>query len=113
MRAVPEPPGFSLQTSTAPDGRTIVAAQGELDIATVPEFTAYVRERLAAGPVLVDLRELVFLDSAGVRALNTLLHESAEHGWSFAVCTQMHDSVNQILEITGMLAVLPLEDCPP
>ena len=112
MRGVPDAPGFSMHTGTAADGRALISAQGELDLATAPEFTVGVRERLAEGPVLVDLREVVFLDSAGVRALNTLLRECDEHGWSLGLCSGLHDAVTQILEITGMMGVLPLEDCP-
>ena len=112
MSDVPDPPGFSMQVDAA-EGRAVVAVRGELDLATAPGFTAVVREQLAAGPVLVDLRGVEFLDSAGVRALNTLLRESDEHGWSLALCSELRDPVTQILEITGMLSVLPLEDCAP
>ena len=111
MPGVPEPPGFSVQATPAADGRTVVAARGELDLAVAAGFTSLVRDRLVEGPVLVDLREVVFLDSAGVRSLNTLLHESEEHGWSLGLCAGLHANVVQILEITGMMGVLPLEDC--
>ena len=111
MLVVPEPPGFSAQVTAASDGRTVIAARGELDLAAAAGFTALGREHLAKGPVLLDLREVVFLDSAGVRSLNTLLRESDEHGWSFALCSGLHRNVVQILELTGMMAVLPFEDC--
>jgi anti-anti-sigma factor len=55
-----------------------LAVRGELDLATAPEFEAAVGAHLQAGrPVLVDLAELVFLDSTGVRSLHHLAQSTA------------------------------------
>jgi hypothetical protein len=45
-----------------------------------------------------------------VRALNTALRESAEKGRELGVSQGMHPSVAQVLEMTGMLGLLPVED---
>jgi anti-sigma B factor antagonist len=94
----------------AGDGRTTVSVAGELDLATADEFSRAVRSGLATGAVGIDLREVTFMDSAGVRALNTALRESAEHGRELRVSAEMHPSVVQVLEMTGMLGLLPVED---
>ena len=107
----PQHPPFSVEASGSVDGPTTVRVRGEIDLATAEEFSGAVRSALEAGPARVDLREVEFLDSTGVRELNTLLRESSEHGWQLTVCSQMHDAVRQVLEITGMLTLLPLEDC--
>ena len=103
------PPIFSLDV-TAGDAWTKVSAVGELDLATADEFSSAVRSGLAAGAVHIDLREVTFLDSAGVRALNTALRESAESGRALRVSGEMQSNVRQVLELTGMLALLPVED---
>src|SRR5688500_12492781 len=67
----PDPPIFSLDVTPGDDGSTTVSVAGELDLATADEFARAVRSGLARGPVLIDLREVTFMDSSGVRALNT------------------------------------------
>ena len=104
-----QPPVFSLDVGSDGDGRTTVAAGGELDIASTDAFTAAVAEALAAGPVLLDLTGVTFMDSTGVRALNTALRVAAEHGNELRVADGMQPSVDQILEITGMMSLLSLE----
>jgi anti-anti-sigma factor len=86
--------------------------RGELDLATAPEFEAAVAAHLQAGrPVLLDLAELVFLDSTGVRSLHQLAQATAGEEPAFAIGAAMRPAVRQVLEITGVLALLPLE--PP
>jgi anti-anti-sigma factor len=105
----PEHPRFSIEVVDSGD-RTTVAVSGELDIAVSGRFCDAVRAALAAGPVLVDLREVTFMDSTGVRALNTLLRECSENGWGMHVSSDMTDAVRQVLEMTAMMPLLPLED---
>jgi anti-anti-sigma regulatory factor len=50
------------------------------------------------------------MDSAGVRALNTALRESADSGRALRVADGMQPTVLQVLEMTGMLGLLPVED---
>ena len=105
----PDPPIFSLDVTAGDDAWTTVSVAGELDLATADEFSRAVRSGLARGAVVIDLRELTFMDSSGVRALNTALRESAEHGRELRVCEGMQPSVVQVLELTGMLGLLPVE----
>jgi anti-sigma B factor antagonist len=105
-----ETPTFSLDARVSEDGVTTVSPAGELDLATADEFSRAVRSGLATGPVLIDLRKVTFMDSSGVRALNTALHESAEHDRELRVSERMHPSVLQVLEMTGMLRLLPMDD---
>ena len=113
MDAHPIPPPPELRvTATRVDGETNVAVAGEMDIATVSGFAAAVRTHLADGHVLLDLRELTFMDSTGVRALDTLLRDAELHGWTFAIRSDLHRNVRQVLVMTGMLDALPLQDPP-
>jgi anti-sigma B factor antagonist len=72
-----DPTGFSISTSER-GGRAVVLIRGELDLATAPELEKVVVERLDAGDeVVVDLRELDFMDSTGLRVL---VHAHARAG---------------------------------
>lgn len=64
------PPLFA--SDVQPDReRVIVSFSGELDIASVPQAWTTLEELLEAGfsKVTVDLRDLTFLDSTGLRLL--------------------------------------------
>ena len=103
------PPVFSLDVISGADGQSLIRAAGELDRATVDEFTTAVRAALTRGGVIVDLSALEFMDSSGVRALNTALREAAEQRRELRVREAMQPSVVQILELTDMLSLLPME----
>ncbi len=103
------PPTFSVDVTTD-DAWTTVAVAGELDLATADELCGAVRTGLAGGGVRLDLRGVTFMDSAGVRALNTALRESAASGRELRVSTGFQPAVLQLLEMTGMLGLLPMED---
>ena len=102
-------PLFSLAVTAGDDGRTTVSPAGELDLSAADAFAAAVHDALVAGAVFIDLSEVTFMDSAGVRALNTALREAAQHGHELRVGAQMHDPVVQVLELTGMLGLLPVD----
>ena len=107
----PGAPTFALDVE-ARDGWTRVTVSGELDLATVDPFSEAVRDALAAGAVVIDLRDVSFMDSSGVRALNTALREAADAGRELRVAEGMQPIVLQVLEITGMLGLLPVGDAP-
>jgi anti-anti-sigma factor len=87
---------------------------GELDIATVDELAAQVRELGDAGfdRVVVDLRELTFLDLAGVRLLCELDATARTDGWQLALI-QGSAAVRRLLVLTKTLALLPFTTTLP
>jgi anti-anti-sigma factor len=88
---------------------TTVGLAGEIDIANADEVGRGVREELAAGPVLLDLSALSFIDSSGLRMLVELIRDAEESGWSLTIGREFDPMVRRLLEITGMLGMLPLE----
>jgi anti-anti-sigma factor len=106
-----DPTGFSISISDR-DGRAVVVLRGELDVATAPDLEAALRERLDAGQdVVVDLRELAFMDSTGLRVL-VAAHARVEGGGpSFLIVPPPPGApVAKILAITGVASVLDLID---
>lgn len=111
IRHIPEPP--SLETRAARDGaRTLLTIQGEIDLATVEQFQAAVREHLATGPVLLEMRKTTFMDSTGVRALDELLRQADGDGSTLKIRADMHRNVRHVLELTGVLDVCELQEPP-
>ena len=101
---------FRLTVTTAGDTTVVaVAVAGELDVAHTDELTAALRKALAQGPVRLDLGELTFMDSSGVRLLDTLLREVDANAWTLTLAPALQPAVRRVLELTGMLALLPFE----
>ncbi len=90
-------PEFSASLSR--DGDVLsLRLTGELDLATVPELEAAL-PRPAAGEVLViDLRNLSFIDSTGIHVLMGLDVSAREQGWSFALVRPGPD-VQRVLDL--------------
>ncbi len=73
---------------TTNDGITTVSINGELDEACCGQLAACLDEYRGPGArVLLDLRELNFMDRAGLELLDRTYVESALEGWTFAVIT--------------------------
>lgn len=67
--------------------RVRVHASGELDMATVPRLEECARAHLQARAetVELDLREVGFIDSTGIRLLLTLKAEGRCDGWTLTI----------------------------
>jgi anti-anti-sigma factor len=91
-------------TVTQTNAYCVVRAAGELDIASVPQLRAAVHAaRRRAGRVVVDLRDVSFLDTFALRALVALQHGSSD-GPSFHVVPG--DGVQRVLDLAGARAAL-------
>jgi anti-sigma B factor antagonist len=80
----------------------VVSLRGELDLASAPLLQGEIDSAaVAAAPIVVlDLRELSFIDSTGLRVLLTGHKRSQELGQEFAV-TRGSEQVQRLLSITG------------
>ena len=93
--------------------RTVVALTGEVDLATADDMAATLRAELAVAPVVLDLRELTFMDSSGVRVLDALLRDIDREGWQLRIDRRLTPVVENVLSITGMISILPFENPEP
>jgi len=92
-------PDFSLQVSRH-DAGTRLAPRGELDLTTAPELEAALRDHLPQGDVVLDLSELSFLDSTGLRLLLSERERGDREGFALRV-TGARDDVARVFEISG------------
>ncbi len=81
----------------------MLSLRGELDLASAPLLHSELdsSEIAAAAVVVLDLQELEFIDSTGLRVLLTAYERSRERGQSFAV-TPGSQQVQRLLSITGV-----------
>jgi anti-sigma B factor antagonist len=97
--------------SCSREGRAVtVSAAGELDLDTAPTLDAELRRvARAATDIVVDLRDIAFIDSAGVHVLLRWAGESARRGHEFRVIPGS-ERVQLVFAMTGVLQTLGIED---
>jgi anti-anti-sigma factor len=85
-----------------------VVPVGEVDIATVGEIDARLRELNQAGfrHFVLDLRRLTFIDSSGVRLVLTWHAAARQNGIDFMVL-EGPPAVQRVFELAGVLDHLP------
>jgi anti-anti-sigma factor len=107
-------PSFELGIETD-DDRVVFTPRGELDLATAPELEEKVLPALRDGgrAVVLDLRELTFMDSTGVRTI-VAAHQIAESSGSDlrVVRPPRESAVSRVIEISGIDDALGLVDEP-
>jgi anti-sigma B factor antagonist len=81
---------------------------GELDIAGAAPLEQTVARLCRAGAkeIVLDLRELAFLDSIGFRAILATKMLCEEYGCEFFM-TRAREPVQHLFDVTGMLRKLP------
>jgi anti-sigma B factor antagonist len=106
-----DPTGFSISISDR-DGRAVVVIRGELDLATAPELDAAIQGRLDDGQdVVVDLRELGFMDSTGLRVLVSAHARVEATEQRFLIVRPLPGaSFERILAVAGVEQVLDFVD---
>ena len=105
-------PAFDLRVVRGADRMRIVP-RGELDIVTAPQLEQAISEGTAeAVPELVlDLRELTFMDSTGLRTLAQANQRTQQAGTTLSIWRGPRQ-IERVLEISGLGPLLPLADAP-
>lgn len=102
---------FSI-TRTEHEGELILALQGELDLASSGEL-AEAGEGIAAGTrVTLDLRDLVFMDSSGIRTLMNLDLRSRAEGWALVLASPQ-PAVRRVMTLCAFEDRIPIVDAAP
>jgi anti-anti-sigma factor len=80
------------------DGVLVLALAGELDLATAPVVEAALPAPAPGEVLLIDLRELSFIDSSGIQILMRLDLAARRDGWTFALVRGPRD-VQRVLDL--------------
>lgn len=98
----------------AADGRARIALSGELDIASASRMEDELSRLQAQSPKLLvlDLRELEFMDSTGLRLI-VRADEAARAGGTRFVIVRGPEPVQRVFQIVGLDTRLEMTDAPP
>ena len=93
------------------DGYELLTVEGELDIATAPRMMGALNEAIAdmAAPLVVDLSEVVFMDSTGLALLMNARARVVRLGHGFAIICPK-GPIARVFEIADMVDSLRV--CP-
>jgi anti-anti-sigma factor len=100
---------LTLDTASS-DGQLVLTVKGEIDLSNVESFTEALRAAVAeagrsgGGTLVVDLRDVEYLDSAGVN----VLFRHAEH-----IRVIAHPFLVRLLDISGFSSLASVEAAPP
>jgi anti-anti-sigma factor len=111
MNQTPPSPGSLFISSTIDGGTACLALHGELDLASAPalESSLLEIEQQVPSRLVIDLGDLQFLDSTGLRLL-LQANSRAEQRGSELVLRPGNAAVQRVFDVTGALDVLRFED---
>lgn len=98
-------PGLTISTERRPDA-LVVAVGGELDISTAKQLEEEVADVVNGAPLVLDLSDLEFVDSTGLRTL-VLTAKAAAKGCAF-VCPEHNVVVQRMLDFFGVPDAYPV-----
>jgi anti-anti-sigma factor len=100
---------FSLAEDAAGDGERVIRVRGELDIESAPDLErVLLRSRPAGQHVVLDLAELKFMDSTGLRVLLRARAAADEGRWQINL-RNVPPTIRRLFDMTGVHAALPAE----
>lgn len=99
----PELGALQIAVTPAEGGELQVILSGELDQSQFPRADAALQGALAQSPqhLVVDMRALWFVDSAGIRALLRAYHQARQQGARFSIRAGEGGS-RQVLKLAGL-----------
>jgi anti-anti-sigma factor len=106
------PPG-NFDVLTNRDGATLVVSpRGEIDLATVGLVREAVdREQQPGEALVLDLREVGFMDTSGLRYVLELHARAQEEGFGLLL-VRGPSAVQRVFEVSGLEPRLPFVDDP-
>lgn len=100
---------FDVQVEDLPDS-VAVYLRGELDLAVAAEFRAVVEPLIPVEKqVVLNLRELTYIDSTGLGIFIFLLKARKAEGLDFAV-EEIPANIKRLFDLTGIAKFIPVRD---
>jgi anti-sigma B factor antagonist len=98
---------FDVQVVTQDDRRTFLLS-GDLDVSSADQVEAIIRQAFSPGTaaVVLDLREVTYMDSSGLRVIVAAAQLCEQHGSEFALVPGPPE-VQRVFELTGISEHLP------
>lgn len=87
-------------------GQRVLVLSGELDLATAPQLDQLLIDDI---DTVLDLSDLSFIDSTGVRLLVRSAQRAQQAGRRFEV-RRPHGAVHKLIKLVGIEALLGLEE---
>lgn len=102
-----EEPHFRLEQETV-DGRRRIAVSGEIDIQTAPALEDALSEACTVRATIeLDLHEVSFIDSTGIRAILAAKASCADQDVELLMVPSRHQAPHRVFELSGLLDLLP------
>jgi anti-sigma B factor antagonist len=101
---------FQIQVIASAGTHTLLLS-GESDLASGPELETVVRGLCADGKsdLVLDLKDLEFIDSTGLRAILTAADLCRQNGRDFRL-TQVPQGIRRVFEVSGIDDLLPIAE---
>jgi anti-anti-sigma factor len=102
------PTNFEIKGGRSGSAATVSIA-GELDMSTAQMLSQHVDQHLSGGvtDLTLDLREIAFMDSSGLRLLIELNNRSQQQAWRLTLTPPKHEGAALVLRATGADTRLP------
>jgi anti-sigma B factor antagonist len=106
-------PAFEVVEGADADGTPVLSVTGDLDLVSAPALDRRFAELARQGGqrAVVDLANVTFIDSSGVRAIISG-HQLLQQHSSALVLRSPSAATRRLLELTGLDGVLSIEDSP-
>jgi anti-sigma B factor antagonist len=88
--------------TTILDGLVVAAVSGEIDSHTAPEAQSQLVPLIEKGDLILDMENITFLSSAGLRILLVIYRQAETINHKIALAG-LNDTVKDTMEITGFL----------
>ena len=90
------------------DGILIARAEGRVDGTNAREFEKALLAVIGEDDrlLIIDLQELIYISSAGLRVFLMVAKELQRRGGKLVVCT-LTETINEVFEISGFSKIIP------
>lgn len=102
---------FRIEASNGPE-QSVLKLFGELDIASAPVLEQELARVGDSGRVVIDLRELEFIDSTGLSVLVRASQQAEERSADLSVLSAGDGQVHRLLDLTGLQERLRVTETP-
>lgn len=85
---------------------TVVVLEGDLDLASLDEFSRAVETADPDGNLVLDLSAVRFIDSSGIHGVVRARGARAEHGCDLVLVVEPGSAVERVFDMSGLSDVL-------